>query len=208
MKYDVAIFDIDGTLWNATASSAKGMNAALKELRVDKRLSAEDVQSVSGKPSDKVLPALLGADLLKNNPHLEDRLDKGERHAIAKYGGDVYEGVQEGIRKLSEHMKVFLVSNCDDWYLDSFIGFAGIGDYLTGADCYGVSNLSKADMIKKIVKDHDAKHAVYIGDTGMDQAASEEAKVDFIGARYGFGDFSAKKYFHSFPEIVEELMKE
>lgn len=45
MKYDTVIFDVDGTLWNACAISAKGMNNALKDLNVPKVLQAEAVKT-------------------------------------------------------------------------------------------------------------------------------------------------------------------
>lgn len=207
MKYDIIIFDVDGTLWNACAVSAKGMNRALQELNISKVLTTEEIEAVSGKPSDQVLYILFG-ELLKQSPKMLMYVDDGERKAIEAEGGSMFDGVVDGIQKLSQSSKVFLVSNCQDWYLEVFIKFSNLSEYITGADCYGLSGVSKSDMITNIVKNNHANHAVYIGDTASDQQAAESAGVDFIGATYGFGDVrNAQKSFGSFSEIANSLLR-
>jgi len=207
MKYDAIIFDVDGTLWNACAVSAKGMNSAMKELNIEKKFSAEEIEQYSGKPSNEV-HALLFGNLLIEYPNILASLDTGEKNAINKEGGALYEGVREGIKKLSENASVFLVSNCQSWYLDSFIEFADLAPYLSGYNCYGTSKVSKAEMLAEILKNHTPRSAVYIGDTIGDMNAAAEAGIDFIGAKYGFGNVDDASYsFDTFFEIIEWLLK-
>jgi phosphoglycolate phosphatase len=207
MQYDAIIFDIDGTLWNACATSAKGMNRTLENLKIPKVLTTQDIENISGKPSDQVLPILFG-ELLDQHPDLIERIDEGERQAIEEEGGLIFDGVIKGIQELSQVSKVFLVSNCDDWYLEAFIKFAGLSKYISGANCYGLSGITKANMITNILKNNNAQHAVYIGDTLSDQKAAALANINFIGATYGFGNVStAQKSFDSFAEIVENLLR-
>ena len=53
--------------------------------------------------------------------------------------------------------------------------------------CYGTKGQSKAENIKDIVKDHQLKAPVYIGDTMGDYLLAAKAGVPFIFADYGFG---------------------
>ncbi len=110
-----------------------------------------------------------------------------EKGFIENIGGIIYDYVEKGIESLSKFYRIFIVSNCDDWYLDAFIKHSKLSLYITGSDCFGKSNLSKAEMIKKLVEKHNLQNAVYIGDTISDKEASDEADIDFIFAAYGFG---------------------
>ncbi len=205
MKYDAIIFDIDGTLWNACDVSARGMNDALQKMNIPAVLTAEDIARVSGKPFDQVFHALFG-ELINQYPEIPKRATEGERKAIEEEGGRIFEGVFQGMKKLSQASKIFLVSNCEDWYLEAFKKYSKLSEYVTHADCYGISRKTKADMIQNIIKTHHIKHAVYIGDTLIDQTAAELAGVDFIGAAYGFGTVqTAEKRFESFTEILQYL---
>ncbi len=47
---DALIFDIDGTLWNASAASAKGWNQGFAQLGIDRTVSAEEIERVAGQP--------------------------------------------------------------------------------------------------------------------------------------------------------------
>lgn len=206
MKYDSTIFDIDGTLWNACATSAKGMNRALYERGVPKVLTTEDIENISGQPQDTAIKLLFGD--LKLDADTLQAIDDGEQAAIQQEGGILYEGVLQGLQELSKHTRLFLVSNCQDWYLESFIRFAGINELLEGKNCYGLCHLSKGDMLSDIVKSHKASNAIYIGDTRGDWSAAESAGIDFIGAGYGFGDVSTAKHcFKSFSDIVQFLLR-
>jgi phosphoglycolate phosphatase len=49
-----------------------------------------------------------------------------------------------------------------------------------------MSGNKKADMIRSIIKKHNIKKAVYIGDTKGDMEAASGAGIDFIQMTYGF----------------------
>lgn len=205
MKYEKVIFDVDGTLWDACGTSAKGINNALEKLGIAKRFTAEDIQKYSGEPCTQIFHTLFGA-LENEYPNLLEAADAGERDAILSDGGMIYPNVKEGLLKLSNNAQLYLVSNCQDWYLEYFIDFADIRSILSGYNSFGASGIPKHEMITQLLGDTDPRHAVYIGDTSRDLLAAQTAGVDFIGASYGFGNVSeADQVCESFSKIAECL---
>ena len=207
MKYEHIIFDVDGTLWNACAVSAEGINNALEKLGISKRYTAKDIEKYSGEPCSQIFHSLFGF-LKEEYPILLDEADAGERDAILAECGVLYSGVQEGLQKLSKDAKLYLVSNCQDWYMECFIDFADIRSFLSGYNSFGASGIPKQEMITQLLNAKDVDHAVYVGDTSKDALASKQAGVDFIGASYGFGDVSeAENSCENFSDIVAMLQQ-
>ena len=183
---DALIFDIDGTLWNACAASAKGWNNALVKLGVEQSVTAKQIESVAGLPFEDCIETLLPG-LMNAHPHLLAALNEGELEVVEIEGGIFYEGVLDGIKLLSESHQIFLVSNCQDWYLKLFLELSGLEPLLAGYDCNGLSGLPKHDMLTNMISKYDLKNPVYIGDTASDEAACKQANLDFIHVSYGFG---------------------
>lgn len=59
MNHDAIVFDIDGTLWNACSASAKGWNAGLAKLGIDKQVSPEHIERVAGYPFETCVDLIL-----------------------------------------------------------------------------------------------------------------------------------------------------
>jgi phosphoglycolate phosphatase len=186
MKYDAIIFDIDGTLWSASAGSTNGWNSALASVGSKKRITIQDIESVTGKPYNECVDALLPGEA-GMHPELLGRLAEHEVSAIKNEGGIFYPDVIDGIKKLAEKIPVCLVSNCQNFYMDLFLEFAGFKSFITDYDCYGMSGVSKGEMLKNMIGRNKLDNPVYIGDTSGDEKAAKEAGADFIYVSYGFG---------------------
>jgi phosphoglycolate phosphatase len=203
MQYDAIIFDIDGTLWNCEEACAEGWNRALESLGYIDRVTPSDISTVTGRPYEECIQVLL--------PHVYDEVEDvvgkfnpHEKEAVLEKGGVLYDHVHRGLSRLAEDYEIGLVSNCQDWYLDNFISFAGIGDFLVDADCHGKSGLSKGRMIQGMIERNGFGRSVYVGDTAGDEKGADDAGVDFIHASYGFGKPVGKhKTVSSFRELVE-----
>lgn len=79
-RYDALIFDLDGTLWNASAASAKGWNIALRELGIlSIHLTAEDIESITGNPFEQCVKMLLPNLSSTEFPDLLQALDTNEK---------------------------------------------------------------------------------------------------------------------------------
>jgi phosphoglycolate phosphatase len=205
MPYDAVIFDIDGTLWDASAVSADGWNAGLAALGIARRVSTAGIRSVTGNPYEVCVDILLPG-LRLEYPGLVQTLNDSELAAIRARGGEFFTGAIEGVRKLGRDFKIFLVSNCQPWYLELFLGFSGIEKLLAGSDCHGASGLPKDGMLRRMKNDYRLTNPVYVGDTAGDQIAAGSAGIDFIYVSWGFGRPAGDaRSVDSFPELVAYL---
>jgi phosphoglycolate phosphatase len=206
MKNDALIFDLDGTLWNACAASAKGWNVGFAKLGINKKVTTEQIESIAGNPFDKCIEILFPG-LEKQYPQLFDVLEENEIEVVKCDGATFYEGVIDGLKDLSKKYKIFIVSNCQEWYLKLFFKFSGLEKILTGYDCYGMSGISKGEMLKRIQSKFSLKNPVYIGDTASDESAAEIAEMEYIYVSYGFGSPKNKaKTFDTFNELKESFI--
>jgi phosphoglycolate phosphatase len=206
VKPDGLIFDLDGTLWDAAAASTLGWNLALEEMGVPSRITVDNIRSVSGTPfkqcAEKLLP-----DLRPLSEATLRSLDAHERAVLEASGGAVYEGVEAGLRRLAAFFPLFLVSNCPGWYLDAFLRTTGMGERFADWDCHGSSGLPKSEMLLGLAERHHLKHAVYVGDTRGDQAATAAAGMEFAFVRYGFGEADAPSLvFDTFGDLVAHFL--
>lgn len=205
MKYDSIIFDIDGTLWNASTTTAKAWNQGLLKLGIEKTITSDQVESVTGNPNEICIEMLLPG-LKEKHPTLPATLDEYETKLIRSEGGRFYEGVIDGIKELSTKKRIFLVSNCQDWYMDLFLELSGLKKNVTAHDCHGASGKTKKEMLTEIKNYYSLKNTVYIGDTQGDEEAAMQAEIDFIHAAYGFGTSKNNtSKAHSFPELFHLL---
>jgi phosphoglycolate phosphatase len=203
MTYDAVIFDIDGTLWNASSASAKGWNFGLESLGVHQKITAKQMEAVAGNPYeccvDILLPGRRG-----RHPDLLDVLNKHEAEAVSTEGGEFYSGVIDGIIRLAYDYRIFLVSNCQEWYLNRFLHFSRLGPVLTGVDCYGMSGLPKNEMLVRIKRDYSLRSVVYVGDTASDEKAAALAGIVFIHVAWGFGKpEGTPRTVRSFAELLD-----
>ena len=108
------IFDIDGTLWDAAEPSAAALQKVADEQNLDIQITPDIIRSISGTPCVEALQKVFGPNY---NENLKERLDIAERTYIEKAGGTIYPDVLEVLNILKNKYKLFLVSNCDSWYL-------------------------------------------------------------------------------------------
>ena len=104
MIYDAVIFDIDGTLWNASSASAKGWNLGLASLGIHQKVTAEQIESVAGNPYERCIDILLPGQREKH-PGLLDALDSYETKVVRSDGGAFYPGVIGGIIGLTVRLQ-------------------------------------------------------------------------------------------------------
>ena len=205
MTYDAIIFDIDGTLWNASSASAKGWNLGLASMDIHRNVTAEQVRSVSGHPYERCIDILLPGQREKH-PGLLETLNDCETRVVTNDGGEFYHGVIEGVIRLAYDYRVFLVSNCQEWYLKLFLHFSRLGSVLSGVDCHGMSGLPKNEMLLRMTRDYSLQKPVYIGDTATDEKATALAGIPYIHVAWGFGKPEGKpRVVRSFDELLTYL---
>ncbi|MDX5482348.1 MAG: HAD-IA family hydrolase, partial [Hymenobacteraceae bacterium] len=165
-EFDSVIFDLDGTLWDSTATIAAAWQAAIDQLDfVDRTITAEDVRAIAGMQYDaiydKLFPTLAG----EQRKQLQGLCARLELEYLHDRGGELYEGLEDTLRYLQDKYKLAIVSNCQRGYIEAFLKRHGLGEYFTDFECYGSRNRPKEENIREVVQRNQVRRAVYIGDT-------------------------------------------
>jgi phosphoglycolate phosphatase len=204
---DALVFDLDGTLWDAAEPTTRGWNNALEELGARARVTVAGIRSVAGTPFEGCVEILV-PELCPPTPATLRSIDDHEETALLESGGTLFPGVESGLRALAAAYPLFLVSNCQDWYLDVFFAKSGLRECFTGWDCNGLSGLPKSGMLLGLAERYALKRAVYVGDTQGDQDSAAEAGMRLAFARYGFGTATGPVLsFDSFGRLVAHYLR-
>lgn len=206
MKFKNAIFDMDGTLWDAVDSYARLWNIAAAEFGITATVTRGKLLGMMGMTIDRIFNSVYTPGTVDERKFMPV-LERLEEELMPVYGGTLYPGVKEGIRRLSEVMDLYMVSNCGKEGLRNFLKFTELEPYFKGTLTYGETYRGKAFNIRKIIADNSLADAVYIGDTDGDCKSAHEAGIPMIHAAYGFGT-AADADFHasSFNEVVKILI--
>ena len=195
------IFDIDGTLWNTTGVVAGAWNKAVREMAVPEltrlNVTADMLKKEFGKPMDVIADDLFGDIDAGVKARLLSLCCEYEQEALAECEDDLrYEGMTETLKKLSEDHNLFIVSNCQDGYIELVIKKTGLSGIIKDFECFGRTELQKDENIRLVMERNGLAPAdtVYIGDTMGDFVATHKAGIKFVYASYGFGDVTEPDY--------------
>jgi phosphoglycolate phosphatase len=189
--FDSIIFDLDGTLWDASPACTKAWNRALEESgNTSFRLEEDTIRSFSGLRIEKVFEQFFQVVPENEQTSLLDLYKKYETFFMRSMGGELFPGVQEILPELGSYHRLFIVSNCLKGYIENFIGWNKLEGLFTDFECSGNTGLPKAKNIELIIARNRLQRPVYVGDTVWDYEASKANHIPFIYASYGFGKIS------------------
>ena len=206
------IFDLDGTLWDSAENVAASWNEVINKTFPERAdLTAADIRAVMGKTMDEIAETLMPDKEQGIRKKIFDECYAYENKYIEIHGGVLFDGVRQTLDELLEKgYKMSIVSNCQAGYINAFLVSMDMKKYFCDIEEWGRSGLLKAENIRLVMERNGFKKAVYIGDTGGDEAASKKAGVPFIYAAYGFGYVKAPdgeiQEFSDLPDEIEKVL--
>ena len=182
------IFDIDGTLWDATDVIAKSYEKTAEKAGLHTRITGDMLRALFGRTMHVIgeslfpeLPAeerhaLIARCVVEENDWLREKRPAGYPH------------MAEIMEILSESRPLYLVSNCGGGYPEAFMEATGTESFFSGHLCPDDTGHAKADNIRILMEREKLDRAYYVGDLDLDRIAAEEAGALFIHAAYGYGE--------------------
>jgi len=208
---EAIIFDLDGTMWNALDGIHRTWNQVLAnhtEYRKEP-ITFEELEGCLGLPMTDIAARLFPGTMPKQQQALMDECCAVENAYLSEHGGILYPKLEETLLELKKNYKLFVVSNCQRGYIESFIKAHKLAKCFDDIECWGNNLLSKGENNKLIMQRNGVTKAVYVGDTAGDEESARVAGIPFIYAEYGFGEAKAPDYrleaFSKLPELMGKI---
>lgn len=183
------IFDLDGTLWDSSKQVVPAWNCVLNKYpQLHKQITETDMCGFMGKTLDKIAGLMFPDMDEKERMEILRECCREEQVYLQEHGGTLYSDLKKTLKLLQDKYKLFIVSNCQDGYVQTFLSYHGFGEYFTDFEMSGRTGQSKGENIKLIIARNHLTKAVYVGDTLGDKEAASYADIPFVYAKYGFGN--------------------
>ncbi len=208
-KYDVIIFDLDGTLSNSKEGITKSVQYALEKLGIIEK-DLNNLEHFIGPPlKDELIKTYGMTDKMAENGVKYYR----ERYVpVGLYEAEIYPGTRQMLKTLKNAGKyIALATSKPQGMAEEVLKFYKIKDYfniIMGAELYGPRQ-NKQAVLEELFRrmDHKEKsQCVMIGDTCYDMDGAAAVGIDAIGVSFGFGDI--KEMMQHGAVVIADSMKE
>ncbi|AYC30551.1 HAD family hydrolase [Paenisporosarcina cavernae] len=201
---DSIIFDLDGTLWDPINTVLAAWNKQILAYDASKSpLTRKDFEGIMGMQLHEFSGILFPDMEEKERATLINACCESEHAEIEKIGGNLYPNVEKVLKELSKKYPLFIVSNCNDGYIEAFYAYHKLDPYFQDFENPGRTGLSKGENIQLVMERNNLSAPIYIGDTDGDRRSAEFAGIPFVYAAYGFGKVDG---YDMKIESVEELL--
>lgn len=188
-------FDLDGTLWDGTGSIAEAWQICMQKVpEILSIPSADALKKVMGLPITEIMLRMFPYLSQEQRDEIMEQRRLAEAEYITEHGGRLFEPIEvlrDTFERLSAKYRLFIVSNCQEGYIEAFLQHYGLQGYFCDIECWGATGLSKGDNIRLVMKRNGFQNSLYVGDTQGDYDAACKAGVPFVLAAYGFGQVDA-----------------
>ena len=210
MSKTALLFDVDGTLWDTTNSTYKAENIITKKYNLPE-VTKETVQQCFG--YNRVESAKVYFPTLDLDTAIEYKIeaDKEKIRIINEENIDAsYPKTKETLELLSKDYDLYIVSNTGNvLYLEAFVNSSNTKELFKDLVAASALKISKAEAIRKVMRDNKIEKAIYIGDTIKDKEAANEAGIPFVQALYGFDKDLNEKYkidsIDKLPDVLKQI---
>ena len=215
MKYDLVIFDLDGTLMDTSKSITKTVNSAMEELGKKQYSIDECVKFVGGGVSG-LARNILGKEKYEDVTNEEmERVIRKYYDIYFDYGVEPYEGIPELLDFLEQNdVKKGIVTNKDHetalsavdkklskWKFDGIFG-SNEKEYPNKPNPYNVDRMAQNLNISK-------EKILFVGDMLVDVNTAKNAGIDIVYCKWGFGEVKGEDGIEEDVKVssVQEIMK-
>ena len=194
-KSRAIIFDLDGTLWDATKGITAAWQQVLRGEGIGVTLTREAVMGCMGLPMDEIFLRLLPNIGDDARTEIQQKCQQYENEYLSLHGGTLYPNVERTLDLLKNSgYDLYIVTNSQDGYVEAFLGSMNLEKYFTDYEMFGRTGLLKAENIRLVMARNGIDNAVYVGDAQGDYDSAKTARIPFIYAKYGFGTVADFKY--------------
>lgn len=206
MKKMNLIFDLDGTLWDATKTISLAWQEIINDYKV---ISVEEIKKLMGKTGTEIMDLVFPEldDMVQQE--LLSKMEQNELIWISKIGATLYDCVEDIIKNLGKKYNLYIVSNCQRGYIESFLNYYKLNEYFKDIECNGNTNKNKTYNIKLLMNRNNIDNAIYIGDTYKDYLAAKDNNLPFVFASYGFEAYNNEYQYmiSSINDLEDEIKK-
>lgn len=205
------LFDLDGTLWDATAAVTEVWNIQCSRNSDMRPITEEQFRGLQGMTGMQIMDTMLPEQSYERKFELMNERSALNAEFMPKMEIPLFPHVRETLAKLKEDYTVILVSNCSEYYMDIFMSKDGIKELFDDCECAGRTKKSKGENILEVIRRNGIEAAAYVGDTVWDRDAALYAGVPFIHAAYGFqavdtGVAAKLENFADLPDVLAKLI--
>lgn len=205
------IFDLDGTLWDSSEQVVMSWNEVLLlRSETDRQITLDDMHNYMGRTMKKIAELMMPELPEEVRDNILWECGNNEKDYLSRHGGVLFPDLEQVLGELSQNYKLFIVSNCQIGYIETFLKYYGFEKYFADTENYGNTGMEKGDNIRLVVERNKLDKVVYIGDTQGDCDASDYAGVPFIHAAYGFGTINREvpkvNNLHEIAEVVKTFL--
>lgn len=204
------IFDLDGTLWNSVKQVAMAWNAAMAKEGEDYFFDEAGITRIMGLTPEETGPICFPGKTKAEQMRLFRSCFQEEIVFLTRHPGVLYPFEEDVLKVLKPKYDLYVLSNSDKGYVESYLKGSGLGSYFKGHLCAGDTGLPKGRNIRYLMEKEGIAEAIYIGDTLKDQLETTKiAEIPFIWAAYGFGRGVQARYslrnLGDLPLVVEKV---
>lgn len=197
MKTKNLIFDLDGTLWDSRATIIKIWNEVLgRHQLIQRELKPDDMNQYMGLLAHDIVKDIIPGISDLQAQELLSEIVAEENKTLHLQGGILYNDVENTLRSLASTHSLFIVSNCQDGYIESFLDYYQFNDLFVDFESHGRTQKPKSENIQLLMERNQlsTEDSVYIGDTQTDYDSAKTNGLPFIFCEYGFGKLTNSVY--------------
>ncbi len=207
MKFDLVLFDLDGTLSKSAQGIIHCVQYALESIGIHEE-NMDTLQTFIGPPLTEQFQKVYGVDEETSIQLLEKYRQR--YNPIGLYETSLYEGMDDLLKAGKEKGIIFgIVSSKPQVYLHKVLEHLGIVSYfqeIVGPSLSHKEVDTKAEMIASVLKKYPKASACMIGDRKFDIQGAKKNQIFSIAVSYGYGSLEELEAEH--PDYIAKSVND